>query len=108
MSVEGNQIRTKRRIGGGDDGNAHGNDCSDPLRAGGDGCEASKVAGLVYNDGSTEVANTGCRPRACVSGRLSPSVRVSLASAMAAVGGVMFGYDTGDELRCFRGEMLNW
>ena len=32
-------------------------------------------------------------------GRLSPSVRVSLASTMAAVGGVLFGYDTGQSLR---------
>ena len=28
-------------------------------------------------------------------GSLSPSARVTLASAMAAVGGVLFGYDTG-------------
>ena len=32
----------------------------------------------------------------CTPIKMSPSVRVAMASSMAAVGGVMFGYDTGD------------
>jgi len=50
-----------------------------------------QVSSSTRNYVSTPGSWSRCKPL-----NMSPSVRVAVASSMAAVGGVMFGYDTGN------------